>query len=73
MVSKYLDRLNKKYGLIRKEDRIPKKNFSKLISIQEYGNAAIIEEEFFWFFPGQGSVTFPGLYWVNRNAYQYTI
>jgi len=45
-VSKYLGRLDQKYGLIRKEDRIPSKPIIKPISIHEYGNAAIIEEEF---------------------------
>ena len=45
-VSKYLGRLDQKYGLIRKEDRIPVKSVKKPISIHEYGNAAIIEEEF---------------------------
>ncbi|WP_409340215.1 transposase [Methanospirillum stamsii] len=45
-ISKYLGRLDQKYGLIRKEDRILKKGSSRQISIHEYGNAAIIEEEF---------------------------
>lgn len=45
-VSKYLGRLDQKYGLIRKEDRIPVKPAFNPISIYEYGNAAIIEEEF---------------------------
>ena len=45
-VSKYLGRLDQNYGLIRKEDRIPVKSVPKPISIHEYGNAAIIEEEF---------------------------
>ena len=45
-VSKYLGRLDQKYGLIRKEDRIPEKRTINPISIHEYGNAAIIEEEF---------------------------
>jgi len=45
-VSKYLGRLDQKYGLIRKEDRIPVKSATNPISIHEYGNAAIIEEEF---------------------------
>ena len=45
-VSKYLGRLDEKYGLIRKEDRVPIKSATKPISIHEYGNAAVIEEEF---------------------------
>jgi len=45
-VSKYLGRLDQHYGLIRKEDRILTKSGTKRISIHEYGNAAIIEEEF---------------------------
>ena len=44
-VSKYLGRLDQKYGLIRKEDRLSMKSGVKPISIHEYGNAAIIEEE----------------------------
>ena len=45
-VSKYLGRLDQTYGLIRKEDRVPVKPLINPISIHEYGNAAIIEEEF---------------------------
>ena len=44
-VSKYLGRLDQKYGLIRKEDRIPVQPVKNPITIHEYGNAAIIEEE----------------------------
>jgi hypothetical protein len=43
-VSKYLGRLDKEFGIIRKEDRLPGKKV-QIRSIFEYGNAAIIHEE----------------------------
>jgi hypothetical protein len=43
-VSKYLGRLDQKYGLIRKEDRRPGEH-QKIRTIHEYGNAAVVAEE----------------------------
>jgi len=44
-VSTYLGRLDQKFGLIRKEDRRPGER-QKVRTIHEYGNAAVIAEEF---------------------------
>ncbi len=44
-VSTYLGRLDQKLGLIRKEDRRPGER-PKVRTIHEYGNAAVIAEEF---------------------------
>jgi hypothetical protein len=49
-VSKYLGRLDQKYGLIRKEDRRPGER-QKIRTIHEYGNAAVIAEELDSLFP----------------------
>jgi hypothetical protein len=59
-VSKYLGRLDQKYGLIRKEDRRPGEP-PKIRTIHEFGNAAVIAEELDSLLPVLKSA-FPGSY-----------